>query len=868
MRFAFETVLWGRRIDDLELVLDIIAAGGFTGVEIAQRPEDLFLRNPDPNGEPRKLRDIHELLRLLEARKLTLVSLAGGPLNSRVKFCREFRPEFLYIEQWDDDAERAATLPQPFVLGLHPHWFMSVHRMSQVHKILKTYREKYPEGRQLRVLPDTAHLTIVGDDPVQAVQEFAENLAGLHLKDWLPAYGRYSHRYAQGFAPLGEGIVKLKAVLDRLKELKPDAWVVVEQDYDPVSPARCVAKCVNWLVKQWQLPTPPTEIFENLFQRETQAPAPLLPPETALREVKFLREISQKTLAGSSSFYQATVNALFKLGDLSAVQLYGYNARNEELYLLGMAGLEGLVGTQVLKANDPTSLCGLCTRSQHILQYGLAALPTDAQFDSPHLLQHLPVQRMVVVPIFNPSNSHHLRFLLKLFPNSATAWRNERELMQLGVHLARMADHVTDDVCSAAASLTSYHCGSKSSREDFCQRFVELVKELFHCEGVSLFLVNDLGDKLELAGTTGLTWRSSLARQECYYRKSDGKTGEVWATEELQIVIGPPAPQSINPRSWETNCSPYRDECLFAPLARAGSKVSGVIRLTNKCLPSSTRASTVFTDDDAAELDAMIQAALPHLDNLATRDRQISALKRMVHEFHMPLVAINGGVDFMQHTLKQKQMDPKELFGEDYLTDARHWCELMGSLADNARLFASNTGAEVLRTAPTLLLADVIAPAVAQCRKLLANRKFQEAAIRFGEFAQLPGLYVDREKMQRVFFNLLSNAIKFARPGSFRVEIESRRMGTYYLITFSDSGMGINPAEDELIFQSGYRAEEAMRHAVAGQGLGLFMVRNIIAAHGGRIKVISHRTPTTFEIALPEALRYKPPATHTRPTST
>lgn len=866
MRFAFETVLWGRRIDDLELVLDTIAAGGFTGLEIAQRPAELHLREAD--GSSRPLRDIHELRELLRSRNLTLVSLAGGTLRERVEFCEDFRPEFLYIEQWDDDAEWAATLPKPFVLGLHPHWFMSVHRMSQVRKIRQEYLKKYPGGQQLRVLPDTAHLTIVGDDPVLAVREFADCLAGLHLKDWIPAYGRYSHRYAQGFAPLGDGIVKTKAALEALEESRPNAWVVVEQDYDPVSPATCVAKCVKWLMGNGYLPPVARNAFTTLLDREAQTPLPELRPEVARREAQFVREISNGTTAGATRYYQTVVDALFKLGDLSLVQLYAFNARNEELYLLGMAGLKNVEAPKVLEANNPTSLCGQLTRRQCICFFdNLASLSDDSvQFDAVTLLPHLPAHRMVVVPIFNPSNSHHLRFLLKLFPSSAEPWRNERELEQLGKHIARMADHVTDDVCSAAAALTSYRCGSAGTRVEFCGRFVELVQELFQCEGVSLFLVNDIGDKLQLEATTGITWRSSLAPFERYYRKGEGQTGLVWATEELRILIGKPAPSNPDPKSWETKCSFSRDECLFAPLAREGKAVLGVIRLTNKKLPSGTRSSTAFTDDDAAELDAMIQAALPHLDNLATRDRQVSAFKRLVHELRMPLVAINGAVDFMQHSLQGKQLEPKGFFGEDYLSDTRKWCELIGSLADNARLFATATEPEALHTTPTLLLADVIAPAVAQCQPLLANQGLNATSVQWNDFNQIPKLYVDRNKLQQVFFNLMSNAIKFTTE-NFRVKVEGVQMGGNYLISFSDWGMGIRHGEEEIIFRSGYRSEEAMRKTIPGQGIGLFVVRNVVEAHGGRIKVVSHYRPTTFEIALPESLRYKPPAVRTQPST-
>jgi hypothetical protein len=62
MRFGFETVILGLQIDDLELVLDIIAACGYQGVEFAQRPELICLRGPSVPDGKRPVRGISELV--------------------------------------------------------------------------------------------------------------------------------------------------------------------------------------------------------------------------------------------------------------------------------------------------------------------------------------------------------------------------------------------------------------------------------------------------------------------------------------------------------------------------------------------------------------------------------------------------------------------------------------------------------------------------------------------------------------------------------------------------------------------------------------------------------------------------------------
>ena len=163
MKFAFETVIWGRRLDDVELVLDVISACGYKGVEFAQSPDEIFVRDSNAPGGSRPVKDIEELNNLLQkdGRKLRLVCLAGGTIKSRVAFCGSiFRPDFLYVEDWDEEAESAVQASPPFVLGLHSHWFMKVQRLSQARDRLAKYQLKYPGGMQLLLLPDSAHLLI------------------------------------------------------------------------------------------------------------------------------------------------------------------------------------------------------------------------------------------------------------------------------------------------------------------------------------------------------------------------------------------------------------------------------------------------------------------------------------------------------------------------------------------------------------------------------------------------------------------------------------------------------------------------------------------------------------------------------------
>jgi signal transduction histidine kinase len=90
-------------------------------------------------------------------------------------------------------------------------------------------------------------------------------------------------------------------------------------------------------------------------------------------------------------------------------------------------------------------------------------------------------------------------------------------------------------------------------------------------------------------------------------------------------------------------------------------------------------------------------------------------------------------------------------------------------------------------------------------------------------------VYADKERITQVVFNLLSNAIKFTKDGVILVDAEKRIGQRDVVITIKDSGLGINPSVLPILFS------KFVSTSPEGLGLGLFITKNIIEAHGGRI---------------------------------
>jgi PAS domain S-box-containing protein len=115
----------------------------------------------------------------------------------------------------------------------------------------------------------------------------------------------------------------------------------------------------------------------------------------------------------------------------------------------------------------------------------------------------------------------------------------------------------------------------------------------------------------------------------------------------------------------------------------------------------------------------------------------------------------------------------------------------------------------------------------------------------------LPTVMADRDRIEEVLENLLDNAVKYS-PDKPVVTVVCRATGDEVIVSVSDAGMGISLREQEQIFDRFYRVGNAMTNSLQGAGLGLYICRAIVEAHGGRIWVESAlHQGSTFLFSLP-----------------
>ncbi len=118
----------------------------------------------------------------------------------------------------------------------------------------------------------------------------------------------------------------------------------------------------------------------------------------------------------------------------------------------------------------------------------------------------------------------------------------------------------------------------------------------------------------------------------------------------------------------------------------------------------------------------------------------------------------------------------------------------------------------------------------------------------------------DPERLATAVDNLLQNAVKFSE-GPPQIEVSGDRQDGHVRLVVKDHGIGIPAAARPRLFEKFYRVIDPELNNVVGTGIGLYLVRQVVEGHGGRVEVKSEPGEgSAFEIDLPVALEGGTPA--------
>ena len=217
---------------------------------------------------------------------------------------------------------------------------------------------------------------------------------------------------------------------------------------------------------------------------------------------------------------------------------------------------------------------------------------------------------------------------------------------------------------------------------------------------------------------------------------------------------------------------------------------------------------------------------------------QQELLAGVSHELRNPLTPIIGLAQFM---LKTQQFDRESV--QDIVDYGQRLQRMIDDLLDASRIAAQQF--ELVRA--DVDIAAALRDLVARWQRIAPQRRF--------EFCRTAGDGVvglwDRERLMQIFDNLISNAVKYSTPESpVVVTLDARERDVE--ISVRDEGIGMSRRSLHRVFDRFYRSSEAKRKS-KGVGLGLYIVKALVEAHGGAIHAESEGPGrgSTFRVVLP-----------------
>lgn len=214
------------------------------------------------------------------------------------------------------------------------------------------------------------------------------------------------------------------------------------------------------------------------------------------------------------------------------------------------------------------------------------------------------------------------------------------------------------------------------------------------------------------------------------------------------------------------------------------------------------------------------------------------------HELRTPLTLLLAPLDALAaHAGAGPAPDGREMLATMQANGMR-LLKLINDLLDLVRL---ESGRMVLNREP-LALEPFVAGLLQSVRKVAQDKRIELAA---EVPADLPPIFLDPDKLEKILLNLLFNALKFT-PAGGRVTVRARREADRLVLAVRDTGMGIAPAQLPNVFSRFWQADTSAQRKYQGMGIGLALVKELTEAHGGEVQIASElNRGTTFTLRIP-----------------
>jgi signal transduction histidine kinase len=316
---------------------------------------------------------------------------------------------------------------------------------------------------------------------------------------------------------------------------------------------------------------------------------------------------------------------------------------------------------------------------------------------------------------------------------------------------------------------------------------------------------------------------------------AQGKFAERGKQGQLLTLISPQSHMIEFPNSASTVCS---DLAFLIPLI-AGEKKVGILCLSQKVSRQDFSSNDIYLLQGIASVAAIALHSAMLIRDVSIRDTFVAVAS---HELRTPLTSIVGYADLL---LRRDPPDvTRKRWLKNILDNSQRVSAMVDDLLNVSRIQSGKANIKLER----VRLSDVLEETLSLTRESTNKHEFVVDIE-----PDLPDVLVDRDKFGQVVGNLLSNAVKYS-PNGERITLSAHNDKERHRIVVSvtDEGIGISPADKDLLFTTFHRIQRPDTQGIRGSGLGLYIAKEWTEAMGGEIWLESELNKgSTFFVAFP-----------------
>jgi len=545
----------------------------------------------------------------------------------------------------------------------------------------------------------------------------------------------------------------------------------------------------------------------------------------------------------------------------------GKNSKTMRMVVRAARGLSIVARRTELVFNEASYVHQVITSRQPIIIVDAALLPGWELHFGTH-----PTRAWMGVPMLAKDQVIGVITLDKFVPDyysdqdASTAFALARQAA-IAVENARLLEQSEDNlrlIESRARRLVSMNrmaaiISSSLERDTILNSVIRLVNDLFNADHSAIILLDEYNEASYIVSehpdTGSLGLRVGLDENSLFERLM---------THANALVINSIPEADFDALTYAALDSIEAQAALVVPLV-ARDHLIGCIVI------SSHNPDHIFNEDDretAMTMAAQIAVAINNADlyeQAIVNDRLKSEfLANISHELRTPLNAIIGYSDLLLDgtygTMNEKQYDRLTRVN----TSGKNLLLMINDVLDLSKIEAGQIALEM----QPILVADIIRQV---CTEIVPQIEQKGLTLEIQIAPNLPPIKADPQRLRQAMANLIGNAVKFTHEGGVTVTTRPIAVsdgqatenimlpirhrvfdGQWLAISMRDSGIGISPEDQRIIFDAFRQVDGSSIREYGGTGLGLAITLKLVNMHGGHLWVESELgTGSTFHVLLP-----------------